>query len=62
MTVWVARQARISLGSMGWFHGAAVEPVVEFGHVALQVLLLDLVVCTEQESFQVRQGNVNPWK
>ena len=49
-------------GEHGCLHGAAVQSVVEFGNVALQVFRLDLVVCAEQESLQVRQGNVDPWE
>lgn len=36
-----------------------IESVVEFGHVAIQVFLLDLMVCADQESLQIRQGDVN---
>ena len=32
------------------FHGSAVEPVVEFGDVALEVLGLDLMMGSEQEA------------
>jgi hypothetical protein len=45
-----------------WFHGSAVEPVVELGDVAFEVLGLDLVVGSEQEALQVRERNVDPRK
>src|SRR5271157_5598055 len=43
-------------------HSAAVEPVVEFGHVALEVLRFDFVVRAQQKALQVGQGNVHPRK
>ena len=42
------------------FHGSSVEPVVELGDVAFQVLWLGLVVGSKQEPFQVGKRDVNP--
>src|ERR1035438_5177251 len=36
------------------FHGAAVEPVVEFGNIVLEVFLLDFVMGAEQKPLQIR--------
>ena len=44
------------------FHGSSVEPVVEFGDVALEVLGLDLMMGSEQEALQVRERDVDPGK
>jgi hypothetical protein len=38
-----------------WFPGAAIEPVVEFGYIVLEMLLLDFVMSAQQKPLQVRQ-------
>ena len=35
------------------FHGAAVEPVVEFGNIVLEVFLLDFAMGAEQTPLQI---------
>ena len=43
-------------------HGAAVEPVIEFGNVAWEVLRFDFVVRAQEKALPVGQGNVHPRK
>ena len=41
---------------------AAVEPVIEFGHVRLEVLRFDFVVRAQEKALPVGQGKVHPRK
>jgi hypothetical protein len=47
-------------GKYGLLRGAPIECEVEFDNAALEVFLLDFVVCAEQKSLPARQGYADP--
>jgi hypothetical protein len=55
--VWIQARRR---GKEVFFHASPIEPVAELCGIALEVLVFDRVVGSEQEALQVRQRDVNP--